>query len=199
VSWEANGGFLTGSAIEKDGRELLPLPTRDAVLPLLCALYAACEKKCRLVDLFERLPRRFSKAGLIDEFPQEASQAILRRFCPANTEIVEIEFDEEAVYYTLANGYRAQAEEAPVLQQHAVRQELAEYFAPALGFTEIVRMNMLDGLRIYFRNGDIAHIRPSGNAPQLRMYAVADTQQRANEIVSLGLREPDGILRRLMP
>ena len=58
-------------------------------------------------------------------------------------------------------------------------------------------MNTLDGVRIWFDNGDIAHIRPSGNAPQLRIYAVADTQARADEIVAEGIREPDGILRRL--
>ena len=55
----------------------------------------------------------------------------------------------------------------------------------------------IDGVRIYFANGDIAHIRPSGNAPQLRLYACADTQARADEIVATGIREPDGILRRL--
>ncbi len=55
----------------------------------------------------------------------------------------------------------------------------------------------MDGLRIFFANGDIAHVRPSGNAPQLRIYANADTQARADEIVELCLREPAGILRQL--
>jgi len=50
---------------------------------------------------------------------------------------------------------------------------------------------------VWFANGDIAHVRPSGNAPQLRIYAVADSLQRADQIVALALREPDGILRRL--
>jgi phosphomannomutase len=40
-------------------------------------------------------------------------------------------------------------------------------------------------------------MRPSGNAPQLRIYANADSQARADEIVELALRAPDGILRRL--
>ena len=55
----------------------------------------------------------------------------------------------------------------------------------------------VDGIRCFFANEDIAHIRPSGNAPQLRLYACADTQIRAEEIVAMGIREPDGILRRL--
>jgi phosphomannomutase len=56
---------------------------------------------------------------------------------------------------------------------------------------------VLDGVRIYFRNGDVAHVRPSGNAPQLRLYACSDFQARADEIRELALREPDGILRQL--
>jgi phosphomannomutase len=60
-----------------------------------------------------------------------------------------------------------------------------------------VRLNVLDGVRIYFRNSDIVHIRPSGNAPQLRIYAVSSSQTRANEIVSRAVREPDGVLREL--
>ena len=60
-----------------------------------------------------------------------------------------------------------------------------------------MRVNTIDGIRVFFDNGDVAHIRPSGNAPQLRIYAVADTQRRAHEIVQLVLREPDGVLRRL--
>jgi phosphomannomutase len=74
---------------------------------------------------------------------------------------------------------------------------LARFFTAALGFDEIARINVLDGVRVYFRNGDVAHIRQSGNAPQLRIYANSDSQARADQIVELGVREPDGILRRL--
>jgi phosphomannomutase len=74
---------------------------------------------------------------------------------------------------------------------------LENYFARANGFDDIVRLNMLDGVRIYFHNGDVAHIRPSGNAPQLRIYANGESQARADEIVELALREPDGILCQL--
>ena len=74
---------------------------------------------------------------------------------------------------------------------------LTRYFTPSLGFDDIARINVLDGVRIYFRNGDVAHIRPSGNAPQLRIYANSDSQARADAIVELAIREPDGILRQL--
>ena len=53
-------------------------------------------------------------------------------------------------------------------------------------------------VRLRFANGDVAHLRPSGNAPQLRIYATADSQRRADEIVALALDEHGGILRRLL-
>ena len=36
---------------------------------------------------------------------------------------------------------------------------------------------------------------PPGNADELRIYAVADTQARADAITAMGVAEPDGILR----
>lgn len=76
-------------------------------------------------------------------------------------------------------------------------QELDRFFSSELGFDGLDRVDRLDGLRLHFHNGDIAHIRSSGNAPQLRIYAVAGSQERADEIVHLAVREPDGILRKL--
>ena len=36
-----------------------------------------------------------------------------------------------------------------------------------------------DGLRIHFAGGDIIHLRPSGNAPELRCYTESDSVERA--------------------
>jgi phosphomannomutase len=77
------------------------------------------------------------------------------------------------------------------------RSELEKVFTPKGGFDRIISINSLDGIRMTFKNGDIAHIRPSGNAPQLRIYSVANKQQRADQIVSLAIAEPNGTLRRL--
>ena len=79
----------------------------------------------------------------------------------------------------------------------AIREDLSRFFTSALGFGPITRLNYIDGLRLYFSNGDVAHVRPSGNADELRIYAVADAQARADEIARMGVAEPDGILRRL--
>lgn len=183
VGWEANGGFLTATDIKRKGRTLMALPTRDATLPLLAALVTACERGVSLPDLFAELPRRFSRSGLIDNFPVPSSRALLHRFTPTETPGPEQTFDL--------------TEAAPQSDLEALRLELERFFRPEDGFSDIARINVLDGIRIHFRNGEIAHVRPSGNAPQLRIYAIADTQTRADEIVSLALREPDGILRHM--
>ncbi|MCV2401629.1 phosphomannomutase [Marinomonas sp. C2222] len=39
---------------------------------------------------------------------------------------------------------------------------------------EVVSMDETDGLRMTFNNGDIVHLRPSGNAPELRCYVESD-------------------------
>jgi phosphomannomutase len=198
VGWEANGGFLTGSSIMKNGRTLEALPTRDAVLPLLAPLFSCIEKNCSLVELFSNLPSRFSKAGLIDQFPQETSRTLIQRISPSNERVQEVKFvEEEAVTLFFVDGHSERASKSEATELRYIRQLLTAYFTSERGFDDIVRINIIDGVRIYFRNGDIAHIRPSGNAPQLRIYAVANTQTRANEIVVMSLREPDGLLRKL--
>ncbi len=77
------------------------------------------------------------------------------------------------------------------------RAELAAYFPVEAKFGSIKTINTLDGVRIIFENGDIAHLRESSNAPQLRIYSVADSQERAAEIVALAIAEPNGIFRRM--
>lgn len=71
--------------------------------------------------------------------------------------------------------------------------DLSEVFK---GFGKVINLNLLDGVRITFDSGDIAHIRGSGNAPQLRIYATANTQERANEIVQLCIKK-DGKFEQL--
>ena len=142
------------------------------------------------------MPARFGRAGLIDDVPVAVSGAILATLVPAG-DTTEVELDAAG---RVLDRSRPGAEPTPLPQPAARawrerKTTLASFFTPAFGFDEIVRINVLDGVRVYFRNGDVAHVRPSGNAPQLRIYANSDSQARADQIVALGLREPDGILR----
>ncbi len=165
VCWEVNGGFMTANDLTIGEHEVLKaLPTRDAILPIIIALLSACKGNAAVSEVFAQLPQRYTQAGLIDNFPTEASQKILQRF----------------------------REDSP-----ENRLALSDYFTGDKGFGTITDINVLDGIRITFNSGDIAHIRPSGNAPQLRIYSVANNQDRADKIVALALAEPSGILRTL--
>lgn len=48
-------------------------------------------------------------------------------------------------------------------------------------------VDQTDGLRMTMTNGEIVHYRPSGNAPELRCYAEADTPERASGLVDFAL------------
>jgi phosphomannomutase len=198
VGWEANGGFLTGSDISLRASTLNALPTRDATLPILANLFAAVAQGFSLSALWNRLPARFGRAGLLDNFPVAASQTILAQLIPSG-DVIEVGFEGagQVVDRSRAgvSGASFTASAAEGWQQS--KATLARFFTAALGFDDIVRINALDGVRVYFHNGDVAHVRPSGNAPQLRIYANSSSQARADQIVELGLREPDGILRQL--
>ena len=198
VGWEANGGFLTGSDIALSKATLATLPTRDATLPILANLAAAVEHGMSLSAVWDRLPARFGRAGLIDNFSVVVSQTILAKLIPAG-DVIEVEFDSAglALDRSRADALPAPLEPASGEDWRQCKATLARFFTPAFGFDDIARINVLDGVRIYFHNGDVAHIRPSGNAPQLRIYANSDSQARADEIVELAVREPDGILRQL--
>jgi phosphomannomutase len=58
-------------------------------------------------------------------------------------------------------------------------------FAPICG--PVASLNRTDGLRIVFTNGEIIHLRPSGNAPEFRCYAEAQTDERARQITAAAL------------
>jgi phosphomannomutase len=197
VGWEANGGFMTATDIVEHGRTLAALPTRDAALPLVAALYTAKKRGLSLSELFAELPHRFGKSGLIDNFPPETSLGLIRRFSPLGSGIKDMIFSGSFVSLRHTDGKVETAPGDTASVYEAMGRNLERFFLSKDGFGQVVRLNVLDGLRVWFDNGDIAHIRPSGNAPQLRIYAVADTQARADEIVTLALREPDGILRQM--
>lgn len=180
--WEANGGFLLGSDVERNGKTLRALPTRDAFLPILCTLVSAKERNVSLCELFGGVCSRHSRAGLLKNFPRSVAMRIVERFTPALGEVYEFDF---------AKGTDAASDLL------TIRSQLCQFFTAEHGFGPIRRLNYTDGVRMTFESGEIAHVRPSGNADELRIYAVADTAERAEEIVARAIAEPDGILRSL--
>ncbi len=140
VGFEANGGFLVGSTLEQHGRTLAPLPTRDAVLPILALLARAHGQGLPLSRLPATLPARYTASDRLQAYPTEQSRALL----------AELAASPEAVG-RLTGDLCGRA----------------------------VALDQTDGLRITHDSGEIIHLRPSGNAPELRCYAEADSQARA--------------------
>jgi phosphomannomutase len=195
--WEANGGFLLGSTLMRKGRTLRALPTRDAFLPILAVLLRAKEESATVSQLFDRLPPRFSKAALLKNFPRSTSLRLIARYSPEHDGVREASFDGQRVALWNEAGKEMLSSKTTVASLRSIREELERFFSPELGFGGILRLNYIDGVRIYFANRDVAHVRPSGNADELRIYAVADSQARADAIAQAGVAEPAGILRLL--
>jgi phosphomannomutase len=141
VGYEANGGFLTGSEIRRDGRRLGALPTRDALIVALAVLLLAGERGVPVSGLADLLPARFTASDRLKDFPTELSRARIG----------------------------------------ALREGGAGAVTAAFGadFGAVDSLEDTDGLRITFRSGEIVHLRPSGNAPELRCYNEADSPGRA--------------------
>lgn len=75
---------------------------------------------------------------------------------------------------------------AQILAKFSQDLSMAATLAPDAG--ELVNKNEVDGLRLTFKNGDIVHLRPSGNAPELRCYSEASTEARAQTLCENALR-----------
>jgi phosphomannomutase len=60
------------------------------------------------------------------------------------------------------------------------KSAVEKIFGAQLG--EVTDLDVTDGLRITFVGGEIAHLRPSGNAPELRAYTEAGSPERAREM-----------------
>lgn len=58
-------------------------------------------------------------------------------------------------------------------------------------------VNLLDGIRITYATRNVVHIRPSGNAPQLRVYTNTDTQESADAL-AIEATSKNGLLERFI-
>jgi len=140
VGFEANGGFLTGSDILRDGHVMTALPTRDAVIVALALILSARLNGLTISGLTATLPARFTVSDRLQEFPTELSRTRIDALQSGDFTVIESVF----------------ADLGPV--------------------TDI---DSTDGLRIRFANDEIVHLRPSGNAPELRCYNEAASLDRA--------------------
>ncbi|MGF7539666.1 phosphomannomutase [Providencia rettgeri] len=81
----------------------------------------------------------------------------------------------------------------PTEKGKAIIEKAKEYplkFLQCLGYNneDLLDLNIIDGLRMILKNGDIIHLRVSGNAPELRCYAESSNYITAQHIVNNTLR-----------
>ncbi|MFA6141903.1 MAG: phosphomannomutase [Candidatus Omnitrophota bacterium] len=162
-SWESNGGFLTGTDLRIGDKTLKALPTRDAVLPLLSVIHLIVKSGKDVSQFLKTLPKRFTHSDRIKEFPMETSKAIISYLTPKDLN------DREEL--------------------EIIKKRIEEIFLNDDGFEKVENINYTDGIKILFDNGEISHLRPSGNAPEFRNYAIADSLERAREIVRIGVEK----------
>lgn len=205
VSWESNGGFLLGNDWDINGKKLMALPTRDAVLPLISVLMLA-EKESKSISelIMSALPARYTHADVVDnktkgceDYTALMGKTIIKMFSPLDKTINQADFSNEKVEVHYQDGRICSAEKDSATKLEVLKNRLEKYFNKAKGFERIVSINWIDGIRMVFENGDVSHIRPSGNAPEFRNYATADTQERANEIVEKRFKILPEIIRDL--
>ena len=91
--------------------------------------------------------------------------------------------------YTASDRLQAFESEKSARILRQLSQDLSLAFrslAPDAG--ELLHKNEVDGLRLTFKNGDIVHLRPSGNAPELRCYAESDSAEKAQALCDGALK-----------
>ncbi|EJN05340.1 phosphomannomutase [Phyllobacterium sp. YR531] len=81
----------------------------------------------------------------------------------------------------------------PFLQALLDDEQRASFFAQ-LG--TIQANDAIDGVRVVLATGEVVHYRASGNAPELRCYAEAATDARAEQLLSWGLQRAEEQLRK---
>jgi phosphomannomutase len=139
AGFEANGGFLLGTAISLADKTLSPLPTRDAVLPVLAVLAAARLVNTSISTLVANLPQRYTASDRLQNIPTAISQRLLADWTLAPMQLIAL-----------------------------------------LGIAgQITQVDTTDGLRISLDSTDIIHLRPSGNAPELRCYCESTSPANA--------------------
>lgn len=142
AGFEANGGYLLASTVVFNGKEIKPLPTRDAVLPVIAVLSQL--NKYSISELLISLPKRYTASDRLKDFDREKSLALLK----------------------------------------GVSQAPSVWLAKLGIFSDLIDINDTDGLRMTFSSGDIVHLRPSGNAPELRCYVETNSEHNSEQLVS---------------
>ena len=148
IGFEANGGLMTGFDIILNNQTLTALPTRDALLPILCVLFASTKAQTPLSQIVSKCNLNAASSARIENFASERSAQLMAWLAADSANIAQ--------------------------------------FIDGLG--AVVKVNTIDGVQILLEGDAMVHIRPSGNAPEMRCYAEAPSLSQAKELVEAGLK-----------
>ncbi|MCP4717270.1 MAG: phosphomannomutase, partial [Deltaproteobacteria bacterium] len=81
VGYEANGGFLLGTALSRFDEKLAPLMTRDAAILQICIVLLSIQEKTTISNLAALLPQRFTASDRLKNFPTDISRNIISSLC----------------------------------------------------------------------------------------------------------------------
>jgi mannose-6-phosphate isomerase class I len=199
AGWESNGGFLTAAPLPVPrGGTVAPLPTRDALLPILAVLCSSLGSGTSVSALVDSLPRRYGASIVVRDFSTERAREIMTWLSPADPAVRGARFSSGTVLVRRGDDG---APEAPVTGPEAeevagLRARISHSFGTGDGYADVEWVDWRDGVRVGFEGGDIVHLRPSGNAPEMRVYVVTGSVERTAVIVA-GARAAGGMVRRL--
>jgi phosphomannomutase len=115
AGFEANGGFLLGSRIPQ-APSLQPLPTRDAVLPVVTLLAQVKTQGKPLSQLVAALPQRFTASDRLQNFPTEKSKALLSGWTNNPADMLEsLKIKEQVSKIDTTDGLRATLQSGSVV------------------------------------------------------------------------------------
>jgi phosphomannomutase len=143
AGFEANGGFIAGENLTINGHSLVPLLTRDAMLPIVVLLGAAAQRGIALSALMANLPARYTVSDRLQNIPPVVIAMWLANWLASPEALCSIDSD--------------------------------------LG--GVSQLDTTDGLRVIFQNGEVIHLRASGNAPELRCYVESAELKRAKQLL----------------
>jgi phosphomannomutase len=226
-AFEVNGGGLLGSKKKlpkelfmdyhesSEYREIGPLPTRDSVFPIICSI--ALSKKLGKTleetynDTFSGKHESYSDAGLVENLPgvkvtqgierynSNVGKMIIESFSIDSNDIIEVHYNDNIKCYN-ENNIEIPVNRIILDKLKNIHDILINYINSIINEDEfeILKINYLDGIRIYLSNEEIIHLRPSGNAAQFRIYVESDNLERSRMLVKNAIHEKDGVLVRLI-
>ncbi|MBN8189826.1 phosphomannomutase [Salipiger thiooxidans] len=128
-------------------------------------------------------------AGPLDPLPtRDCMLPLIMTLLSAGTGKLSSRIAQEPPVVTMADRLQEVAQEASQPFVAALRESAAARadFLFGLGAEE-VGCDLTDGVRMQLKDDRIVHIRPSGNAPELRLYVEAGSRSAAESLMQTGL------------